>query len=94
MPEIGIELPLADFYEGVEIMPADPGLTAASAQRRSDNLTAEEMSSTDRSVILVPRAMSHRSSVSLASGDRSVTGVLAQVEILQSGQRRERCDDR
>jgi hypothetical protein len=32
MPEIGIELPLADFYEGVEIMPADPGLTAASAQ--------------------------------------------------------------
>ncbi len=32
MPEIGIELPLADLYDGVDITPEAPGPTAASAQ--------------------------------------------------------------
>jgi Uma2 family endonuclease len=32
MPEIGIELPLAELYDGVGITPEDPSLNAASAQ--------------------------------------------------------------
>jgi hypothetical protein len=32
MPEIGIELPLAELYDGVDVTPAETGLTAASAQ--------------------------------------------------------------
>ena len=32
MPEIGIEVPLADLYDGVDITPEAPGPTAASAQ--------------------------------------------------------------
>jgi Uma2 family endonuclease len=32
MPEIGIELPLAELYDGVGITPEEPGPTAASAQ--------------------------------------------------------------
>jgi Uma2 family endonuclease len=32
MPEIGIELPLAELYDGVDVTPAETGPTAASAQ--------------------------------------------------------------
>jgi hypothetical protein len=32
MPEIGIGLPLADFYDGVDVTPVEPGLTTASTQ--------------------------------------------------------------